>query len=51
MEIDRTLIKDGWQDTDDSEEKCVLNDSTGLIRRINSISLNYSNEFRMMKLS
>ena len=40
-----------WQDTEDSKEQCVLNDSTGLSWGLNSINLKCSYEFRKNNLS
>ena len=40
-----------WQDTEESEEKYVLDDSTGLSWGLKSMGLKYSYEFIMMNLS
>ena len=37
----RTLVKESWQDTEESEEKCVLNDLNGLSWGFNSMSWNF----------
>ena len=38
-------------DTEESEEECVMNESIGLSLGFDSMSLKFSYEFRMMNLS
>ena len=45
----KTRVKDGWHDTEESEEQYVLNDLTRLIWVFESMILKCSYEFRMMK--
>ena len=47
MIIDRTLAKEGWKDTEYSEEQCVMNDSTGFSLVLDSMRLKCVYEFRM----
>ena len=42
-------IDSWWQDTEESEEQCVLNDWTGLSQGFNLMSLRFLFEFRIMK--
>ena len=51
MKIDRTLVKDGLHDTEDSEQKCVLNYATGLSWGLDSMSLKFSYKFIIMNLT
>ena len=51
MTIKKTLVQEGWYETEESGEQCVLNDSTGLIWGLESMSLKSSYEFIMMILS
>ena len=49
--IEKTLVKYGWQDAEDSEEQCVINDSTGLSWGLDPIFLECPYEFEMTNLS
>ena len=44
LKIYRTIVIEGWQDIEESEEQCVMNDSTVLSLGFNSLSLECSYE-------
>ena len=46
-----TCVNKGWNYTKESKEQHVLNDSTGMIWGLNSMSLKLSNEFIMTSFS
>ena len=40
--MDETIVQEGWQDTEDSGEHCVLNESAGMSWWFGAISLKCS---------
>ena len=51
MKIDRALLQERWYNTEESDEKCVLNELIGLSWGLDSTSLKCSYEFIMLNLS
>ena len=51
MVVYRTLLQEGWNDTEESKEKLVLDDSNGLSWEFESMSFKLLYELSMVNLS